>query len=71
MANINERQFRNIYKKALKKGDTNENLIGLEIKILMHIYREDLKQQFFLQEISFFIWFMKHLVKNEIYANYI
>ena len=27
--NINERQFRNIYKKAImKKGDTAENLIG-------------------------------------------
>ena len=28
--NINERQFRNIYKKAsMLKGDTSENLIGL------------------------------------------
>ena len=28
--NINERQFRNLYKKAImKKGDTAENLIGL------------------------------------------
>ena len=28
--NINERQFRNIYRKAtMLKGDTSENLIGL------------------------------------------
>ena len=28
--NINERQFRNVYRKALrKKGDTTENLVGL------------------------------------------
>ena len=28
--NINERQFRNIYKKAaMQKGDTGENLVGL------------------------------------------
>ena len=30
LRNINERQFRNIYKKAsMLKGDTSENLIGL------------------------------------------
>ena len=39
--NINERQFRNIYKKAIKKrGDTIENLIGfLERRLDIIIYR--------------------------------
>ena len=39
--NINERQFRNIYKKAsMLKGDTSENLIGLlERRLDAIIYR--------------------------------
>ena len=39
--NINERQFRNIYRKAItKKGDTTENLIGLlESRLDTIIYR--------------------------------
>ena len=39
--NINERQFRNIYKKAIKKkGDTTENLIGiLESRLDTVVYR--------------------------------
>ena len=39
--NINERQFRNIYRKALKKkGDTTENLISLlETELDTIIYR--------------------------------
>ena len=39
--NINERQFRNIYRKALsKRGDTSENLIGLlERRLDAVIYR--------------------------------
>ena len=39
--NINERQFRNIYKKAVMlKGDTSENLIGLlERRLDAVIYR--------------------------------
>ena len=39
--NINERQFRNIYKKAaMQKGDTGENLIGLlERRLDMVVYR--------------------------------
>ena len=39
--NINERQFRNIYKKAsMQKGDTGENLIGLlERRLDAIIYR--------------------------------
>ena len=39
--NINERQFRNIYKKAaMQKGDTSENLIGLlEKRLDAVIYR--------------------------------
>ena len=39
--NINERQFRNIYKKAVMlKGDTGENLIGLlERRLDAVIYR--------------------------------
>ena len=42
--NINERQFRNIYKKALsKKGDTSENLIAiLESRLDTIIYRAKL-----------------------------
>ena len=42
--NINERQFRNIYKKAImKKGDTAENLIGLlERRLDAVIYRAKL-----------------------------
>ena len=39
--NINERQFRNLYRKALKKkGDTTENLVGLlETRLDTVIYR--------------------------------
>ena len=39
--NINERQFRNIYRKALqKKGNTTENLVGfLEVRLDTIIYR--------------------------------
>ena len=39
--NINERQFRNVYRKALKKkGDTTENLVGLlETRLDTIIYR--------------------------------
>ena len=39
--NINERQFRNIYRKALsKRGDTSENLIGLlERRLDTLVYR--------------------------------
>ena len=42
--NINERQFRNIYRKALtKKGDTTENLIGLlERRLDTVVYRAKL-----------------------------
>ena len=39
--NINERQFRNVYRKAMKKrGDTTENLVGLlETRLDTVIYR--------------------------------
>ena len=39
--NINERQFRNVYRKAIKKkGNTTENLVGfLERRLDMVIYR--------------------------------
>ena len=39
--NINERQFRNVYRKAMKKrGDTTENLVGLlESRLDTVIYR--------------------------------
>ena len=42
--NINERQFRNIYRKAIKKkGDTTENLVGLlESRLDTIIYRAKL-----------------------------
>ena len=42
--NINERQFRNIYRKAIKKkGDTTENLVGLlECRLDTVIYRAKL-----------------------------
>ena len=42
--NINERQFRNIYKKAIqKRGDTAENLIGLlERRLDCVVYRSKL-----------------------------
>ena len=42
--NINERQFRNIYRKAIKKrGDTTENLVGLlETRLDTVIYRAKL-----------------------------
>jgi len=42
--NINERQFRNIYRKALsKKGDTTENLIAiLESRLDTIVYRSKL-----------------------------
>ena len=47
--NINERQFRNIYKKAImKKGDTAENLIGLlETRLDAVIYRSKLSNTMF------------------------
>ena len=47
--NINERQFRNIYKKAsMLKGDTGENLIGLlERRLDAVIYRSKLSNTIF------------------------
>ena len=47
--NMNERQFRNIYKKAImKKGDTAENLIGLlERRLDAVIYRSKLSNTIF------------------------
>ena len=47
--NINERQFRNIYKKAsMLKGDTSENLIGLlERRLDAVIYRSKLATTIF------------------------
>ena len=47
--NINERQFRNIYKKAImKRGDTAENLIGLlERRLDAVIYRSKLSNTIF------------------------
>ena len=47
--NINERQFRNIYKKAVMlKGDTGENLIGLlERRLDAVIYRSKLSNTIF------------------------
>ena len=48
-ANMNERQFRNVYKKAImKKGDTAENLIGLlERRLDAVIYRAKLSNTIF------------------------
>ena len=48
-ANMNERQFRNIYKKAImKKGDTAENLIGLlERRLDAVVYRSKLSTTIF------------------------
>ena len=50
--NINERQFRNVYRKALKKkGDTTENLVGLlETRLDTVIYRAKFAPQFFQQD---------------------
>ena len=47
--NMNERQFRNVYKKAImKKGDTAENLIGLlERRLDAVIYRSKLSSTIF------------------------
>ena len=47
--NINERQFRNLYKKAImKKGDTAENLIGLlERRLDAVVYRAKLSSTIF------------------------
>ena len=47
--NINERQFRNIYKKSImKKGDTAENLIGfLERRLDAVVYRAKLSTTIF------------------------
>jgi len=47
--NINERQFRNIYKKAImRKGDTAENLIGfLERRLDAVVYRAKLSTTIF------------------------
>ena len=47
--NINERQFRNIYKKAsMLKGDTSENLIGLlEKRLDAVVYRAKLSSTIF------------------------
>ena len=50
--NINERQFRNIYRKAIKKkGDTTENLVALlERRLDTVVYRGKFALQFFLQD---------------------
>ena len=50
--NMNERQFRNVYKKAImKKGDTAENLIGLlERRLDAVIYRSNFQVQYFHQD---------------------
>ena len=50
--NINERQFRNIYRKALsKKGDTTENLIALlESRLDTVCYRAKFAPTVFLQD---------------------
>ena len=47
--NMNERQFRNMYKKAImKKGDTAENLIGLlERRLDAVVYRSKLSNTIF------------------------
>ena len=47
--NMNERQFRNMYKRAImKKGDTSENLIGLlERRLDAVIYRSKLSNTIF------------------------
>ena len=47
--NINERQFRNVYKKAsMQKGDTSENLIGLlERRLDAVVYRAKLSTTIF------------------------
>jgi len=47
--NMNERQFRNVYKKAImKKGDTAENLIGiLETRLDAVIYRSKFSNTIF------------------------
>ena len=47
--NINERQFRNVFKKAsMQKGDTSENLIGLlERRLDAVIYRSKLSTTIF------------------------
>ena len=47
--NMNERQFRNVYKKAImKKGDTAENLIGLlERRLDAVVYRSKLSNTIF------------------------
>jgi small subunit ribosomal protein S4 len=47
--NINERQFRNLYKKAsMQKGDTSENLIGLlERRLDAVVYRSKLSTTIF------------------------
>ena len=47
--NMNERQFRNVYKKAIKKkGDTAENLIGLlERRLDAIVYRAKLATTIF------------------------
>ena len=52
--NINERQFRNIYKKAsMLKGDTSENLIGLlERRLDAVIYRAKFSTTIFLTVVS-------------------
>ncbi len=48
-ANMNEKQFRNVYKKAImKRGDTAENLIGLlERRLDAVIYRSKLSNTMF------------------------
>ena len=50
--NMNERQFRNVYKKAImKKGDTAENLIGLlERRLDAEFIDQNFLILFFLQD---------------------
>ena len=48
--NINERQFRNIYKSKMLKGDTSENLIDYLKNSMQSFIELNLQQQFFLQD---------------------
>ena len=64
--NINERQFRNVYRKAImKKGDTAENLIGLlERRLDSVIYRAK-----FSSIIGFFSLCSKKLISFRLFRH--
>tara|TARA_B000000609_G_C24129774_1_gene324656 strand:+ start:366 stop:770 length:405 start_codon:yes stop_codon:yes gene_type:complete len=64
--NINERQFRNIYRKAIKKrGDSTENLVGLLETRLDTVSTDQSLLRQFLQQDNLLIMDTSELIKKK------